>query len=315
MEAIVAYERSLVTRLIDGLDSIHGLTIHGITDRSRFDERVPTVSVSIDGVDPRAAATALGRGGIFVWDGDFYATGLIERLGKAESGGVLRLGLVHYNTAEEVDRTLEALERTRDGCRRVTRPDSIQARLARPFDPAELRRIKRLWVRHSIAEDRRDIDGLIATLSPDCVVRDRRHGPALGGPRRRAAVLRGAFRGVPGQRVRAVRDRRRPAGRVRGRDADRHEPGTVGGRCRRPGWPSRSRSLILFPWDRDHRAVQRRADLVRPRGSAPTPPSGRAYDGVAWPGIGRHARVAARSRVSPWSSPRCSSAGEPRPGP
>ena len=109
MKAIVAYERSLVTRLIDGLDSIHGLTIHGITDRSRFDERVPTVSVSIDGVDPRAAATALGRGGIFVWDGDFYATGLIERLGKAESGGVLRLGLVHYNTAEEVDRTLEAL--------------------------------------------------------------------------------------------------------------------------------------------------------------------------------------------------------------
>jgi hypothetical protein len=46
---------------------------------------------------------------------------------------------------------------------------SIQARLARPFDPAELRRIKRLWVRHSIAEDRRDIDGLVATLAPDCV--------------------------------------------------------------------------------------------------------------------------------------------------
>ncbi len=51
----------------------------------------------------------------------------------------------------------------------MTPPESIQARLARPFDPAELRRIKRLWVRHSIAEDRRDIDGLIATLSPDCV--------------------------------------------------------------------------------------------------------------------------------------------------
>jgi hypothetical protein len=47
--------------------------------------------------------------------------------------------------------------------------DTIQSRLARPFDPAELRRIKRLWVRHSIAEDRRDIDGLIATLAPDCV--------------------------------------------------------------------------------------------------------------------------------------------------
>ncbi len=46
---------------------------------------------------------------------------------------------------------------------------SIRARLARPFDPTEQRRIKRLWVRHSIAEDRRDIDGLVATLSPDCV--------------------------------------------------------------------------------------------------------------------------------------------------
>jgi cysteine desulfurase family protein (TIGR01976 family) len=109
MDAIVLYERALVTRLIDGLGSIRGLTIHGITDPARFSERVPTVSVSIDGVDPRTAAEALGRQGIYVWDGDFYATGLIERLGKAESGGVLRLGLVHYNTPEEVDRTLEAV--------------------------------------------------------------------------------------------------------------------------------------------------------------------------------------------------------------
>ena len=111
MAAIAGYERALVTRLIEGLERIDGVTIHGITDRARFASRVPTVSVSIDGVAPRAAAEALGRDGIFVWDGDFYATGLIERLGKAESGGVLRLGLVHYNTAAEVDRTLEALER------------------------------------------------------------------------------------------------------------------------------------------------------------------------------------------------------------
>jgi cysteine desulfurase family protein (TIGR01976 family) len=109
MEAIVMYERGLVTRLIDGLGSIRGLTIHGITDPSRFTERVPTVSVSIDGVDPRSAAEELGRQGIYVWDGDFYATGLIERLGKADSGGVLRLGLVHYNTDEEVDRTIDAV--------------------------------------------------------------------------------------------------------------------------------------------------------------------------------------------------------------
>ena len=109
LSAIVEYERGLVTRLLDGLEAIPGLTIHGITDRARLAERVPTVSVSIAGVHPRAAAEALGRQGIFVWDGDFYATGLIERLGKAESGGVLRIGLVHYNTAEEVDRTLDAL--------------------------------------------------------------------------------------------------------------------------------------------------------------------------------------------------------------
>jgi cysteine desulfurase family protein (TIGR01976 family) len=113
MTAISAYERELATRLVDGLEAIGGIAIHGITDRSAFGSRVPTVSVSIDGVAPRAAAEALGRNGIYVWDGDFYATGLIERLGKAEAGGVLRLGLVHYNTASEVDRTLESLARLR----------------------------------------------------------------------------------------------------------------------------------------------------------------------------------------------------------
>ena len=110
MVAIVDYERELVGRLLDGLGSIRGVTIHGITDRSRAAERVPTVSISIDGIAPAAAAEALSVQGIYAWDGDFYATGLIERLGKADGGGVLRLGLVHYNTVDEVDRTLEALE-------------------------------------------------------------------------------------------------------------------------------------------------------------------------------------------------------------
>jgi cysteine desulfurase family protein (TIGR01976 family) len=115
MTAIVEYERALVARLIGGLQAIPGVTIHGIAERARAAERVPTVSVSIDGVGPRAAAEALGREGIYVWDGDFYATGLIARLGKAEAGGVLRLGLVHYNTAAEVDRALEAVERIARG--------------------------------------------------------------------------------------------------------------------------------------------------------------------------------------------------------
>jgi len=109
MTAIAAYERDMVARLIDGLEATPGVTIHGITDRAAFGSRVPTVSVSIAGLHPRAAAEQLGRQGIYAWDGDFYATGLIERLGKAETGGVLRLGLVHYNTPAEVDRVLEAV--------------------------------------------------------------------------------------------------------------------------------------------------------------------------------------------------------------
>jgi cysteine desulfurase family protein (TIGR01976 family) len=115
MVAIVDYERDLVARLIAGLEDIKGIAIHGITDRARAAARVPTVAISIAGIHPRAAAEALGHRGIFVWDGDFYATGLIERLGKAESGGVVRLGLVHYNTAAEVDRTLEAVARVAAG--------------------------------------------------------------------------------------------------------------------------------------------------------------------------------------------------------
>ncbi len=111
MTAIMGYERELVGRLLDGLRSIAGVEIHGIVDRSRAAERVPTVSISISGVHPRAAAEDLGRHGMFVWDGDFYATGLIERLGRAETGGVLRIGLVHYNTATEVDRVVAAVER------------------------------------------------------------------------------------------------------------------------------------------------------------------------------------------------------------
>ncbi|MEO8571126.1 MAG: aminotransferase class V-fold PLP-dependent enzyme, partial [Chloroflexota bacterium] len=115
MVAIADYERQLVGRLIAGLETIPGITIHGIAERARAASRVPTVAVSIAGIHPRAAAEALGRRGIQAWDGDFYATELIERLGKAESGGVLRLGLVHYNTAAEVDRTLDALGRIAAG--------------------------------------------------------------------------------------------------------------------------------------------------------------------------------------------------------
>jgi cysteine desulfurase family protein (TIGR01976 family) len=110
MSAIRAHEMPLFERLVEGLGRIRGARLWGIADRSRFGERTPTAAVTFEGHHPRAVAEALGARGIAVWDGDFYATSLIERLGLAETGGVVRIGLVHYNTASEVDRLLEALE-------------------------------------------------------------------------------------------------------------------------------------------------------------------------------------------------------------
>ena len=111
MTAIRAYEMDLYRHLADGLEAIPGLRLYGITERSRFADRTPTAAIRIDGIHPRAIADALGAEGIAVWDGDFYATGLIERLGLLDAGGVVRIGLTHYNTAAEVDRLVEALGR------------------------------------------------------------------------------------------------------------------------------------------------------------------------------------------------------------
>ena len=105
----VAYERTLVTRLIEGLLVIPGLQFFGITDPSRFAERCSTVSFRLGKGTPTDAATFLGERGIFTWDGNFYALNLTERLSVERLGGVLRVGLVHYNTSEEVDRLLAAL--------------------------------------------------------------------------------------------------------------------------------------------------------------------------------------------------------------
>ena len=110
MNAIAADERELFAHLADGLARIPGVRLLGIADPVRFGERTPTAAITIEGIHPRQAAEALGRRGIATWDGDFYATGLIERLGLASSGGVVRIGLVHYNTRAEVDRLLGELE-------------------------------------------------------------------------------------------------------------------------------------------------------------------------------------------------------------
>src|SRR5882757_7634253 len=103
------YETGLLTRLMVGLQTIPGIRIFGITDSARFDERCSTLSFRLGDHNPTEIATFLGKRGIFTWDGNFYALKLSERLGVEQHGGVLRVGLVHYNTSEEVHRLLSAL--------------------------------------------------------------------------------------------------------------------------------------------------------------------------------------------------------------
>jgi cysteine desulfurase family protein (TIGR01976 family) len=105
----VAYESRLIARLIDGLQSIPGLRIYGITDPKMFGQRCSTLSLRIGNHHPTAIATYLGERGIFTWDGNYYALNLSERLGVESQGGMLRIGLVQYNTIEEVERLLAAL--------------------------------------------------------------------------------------------------------------------------------------------------------------------------------------------------------------
>ena len=109
MGMIKSYEQTLSERLITGLLSIPGLSFYGIRELERFAQRTPTVSFRLAGSTPREVATALGERGIFAWDGNYYALNLSERLGVEPLGGMVRIGLAHYNTVEEVDYLLESL--------------------------------------------------------------------------------------------------------------------------------------------------------------------------------------------------------------
>ncbi len=111
-QAAHAYELGLLQRMMAGLKQIRGLKIYGITDPKRFAQRAPTIALRIDGHTPLELATKLGERGLFTWDGNYYALNLTEALDVERSGGFLRIGLVHYNTVEEVDRLIEALRET-----------------------------------------------------------------------------------------------------------------------------------------------------------------------------------------------------------
>ena len=109
MSAIRAHERGLSIGTLERLSRVPGLSLYGIGDPERVDERVPTFSFTVSGHGARAIAEHLATRGISTWDGDFYAWELVRELGLTDAGGLLRIGLVHYNTLEEVDRLVEGL--------------------------------------------------------------------------------------------------------------------------------------------------------------------------------------------------------------
>jgi cysteine desulfurase family protein (TIGR01976 family) len=103
------YERTLTARLIDALQQMRGVRIIGITDPARYEHRVPTVSFIHDRKKPSEIAQFLAKRNIFVWSGHNFALEVVRQLGIDENEGVVRIGMAHYNTADEIDRTLEAL--------------------------------------------------------------------------------------------------------------------------------------------------------------------------------------------------------------
>ena len=108
MATIAAYECELGERLLSRLLAIPGLRLWGAPT---MEGRVPTFAFTLAGVHPRTVAERLAAENIFVWSGSFYAVEVLNRLGLAESGGLVRVGLCHYNTTQEVDRALEAIEK------------------------------------------------------------------------------------------------------------------------------------------------------------------------------------------------------------
>ena len=109
MSAIHARERDLSRSALERLSAIPGVRLYGITDPARTDERVPTFSFTLRAHVARSVADDLATRAISVWDGDFYAWELVRALGLGDAGGLVRIGLMHYNTVEEIDRLADAL--------------------------------------------------------------------------------------------------------------------------------------------------------------------------------------------------------------
>lgn len=115
MTAIRAYEFEISRGLLSALEHIPGLRLYGIAEARRLDERVPTFAFTLEGKPPRRVAELLAREGIYVWDGNYYALAVTERLGVEEDGGMVRVGAVHYNIGDEIVHLEEALARIAAG--------------------------------------------------------------------------------------------------------------------------------------------------------------------------------------------------------
>ena len=111
LAAVSTYELTLTRALIEGLSSIPGLQIRGITHPDQLHRRVPTVSFTLEGWHPHEVAEALDQEQIYVWDGNYYALAVTERLGLEGKGGMVRVGPVHYNTVEEIERLVRILRK------------------------------------------------------------------------------------------------------------------------------------------------------------------------------------------------------------
>jgi cysteine desulfurase family protein (TIGR01976 family) len=110
MQTTSLYERRLSEKLIAGLLDIPSVEFFGIREPKRFAYRTPTVAIRVRDRSPRDVAERLAKRGFFVWEGNFYALNLSERLGVESSGGMVRIGCAHYNTQAELDRLLAAIE-------------------------------------------------------------------------------------------------------------------------------------------------------------------------------------------------------------
>jgi cysteine desulfurase family protein (TIGR01976 family) len=111
MSAIRAYEFELNRKLLATLGEVPGIKIFGITDPNRLDERVATFSFRLNNLHPHKVAKHLADQGIYVWDGNYYAINVTERLGLEDQGGMVRVGAVHYNTMDEIECLGEALKK------------------------------------------------------------------------------------------------------------------------------------------------------------------------------------------------------------